>query len=284
MATLRTHEVEATMTPSDRQQAINVANSAFWDEMCGSLAARALGITGNDRVSLKRYDDWFLGYYPYLYNYIDFASLRGRDVLEVGLGYGTVGQKIAEAGARYTGLDIAKGPVDGLNHRLAQSGLPGSAMLGSILDPPFENESFDVVVAIGCYHHTGDLPLALANTAKLLRPNGHALVMIYNAANYVRMMVDPLRTIRHLARGDVESAHEGVRARFDQNTQGDTAPETALVSRGTFRRLLLKNFRTANVSIENAVPHWPLHFLSRGVMCATLGKIAGLDLYAVVTK
>lgn len=266
------------------QQAIDAANSAFWDEMCGSTAARTLGITGNDRASLKRYDDWYLGHYPYLDNYIDFPSLRGRDVLEVGLGYGTVGQKIAESGARYTGLDIAKGPVDGVNHRLAQSGLPGSALQGSILEPPFANASFDVVVAIGCYHHTGDLPLALANTAKLLRPNGSAVVMIYNAANYVRMIVDPLRTIKHLARGDVESAQESVRGRFDKNTQGAAAPETALVSRGTFHRLLLEHFRTASVSIENAIAHWPLRFIPRSFMCATLGKIAGLDLYAVAKK
>ena len=60
--------------------------------------------------------------------------LRDRDVLEVGLGYGTVGQKIAESGARYTGLDIAQGPVDGLNHRLAQSGLPGRAIQGIDLE------------------------------------------------------------------------------------------------------------------------------------------------------
>lgn len=272
------------MSPPDRQQAIDAANSAFWDEMCGSAAARMLGITGSDGASLKKYDDWYLGYYPYLDKYIDFATLRGRDVLEVGLGYGTVGQKIAESGARYTGLDIAKGPIDGMNHRLAQSGLSGAAMQGSILDPPLEDASFDVVVAIGCYHHTGNLPLALANTAKLLRPNGRAVVMIYNATNYVRMIVDPLQTIKHLARGDVESAREGIRGRFDRNSQGKAAPETALVSRGTFHHLLLQHFRTASVSIENAIAHWPLHFIPRRFMCATVGKVAGLDLYAMATK
>lgn len=272
------------MSPLDGQQAIDAANSAFWDEMCGSAAARMLGIASNDRASLQRYDDWYLGHYPYLDKYIEFASLRERDVLEVGLGYGTVGQKIAESGARYTGLDIAKGPVDGVNHRLAQCGLRGRATQGSILDPPFKNESFDVVVAIGCYHHTGDLRLALTNTAKLLRPHGRAVIMIYNAANYVRLILNPARTIEHLARGGVEAASEKMRGRFDRNAQGEAAPETVLVSRGAFRRLLLGHFQTASVSIENAIAHWPLHFIPRSFMCATIGKIAGLDLYAVATK
>ena len=266
------------------QAAVDAANSAFWDELCGSAAARNLGITGNDKASLKAFDDWFFEFYPYLYKYIDFSSLRDRDVLEVGLGYGTVGQKIAESGARYLGLDIARGPVDGLNHRLEQSGLPGRAIQGSILEPPFDAGSFDCVVAIGCYHHTGDLPLALANTAKLLRPGGRAIVMIYNAANYVRMILDPLRTVRHLARGGIESAPEEIRGRFDKNAEGQAAPETALVSRGTFRKMLLNHFATASVSAENAIAHRPFQFVPRNIMCATVGKIAGLDLYAVATK
>jgi len=243
-----------------------------------------LGITDNDRASLKKYDRWYLEFYPYLDRFIEFDSLRDRDVLEVGLGYGTVGQKIAESGARYTGLDIAQGPVNGLNHRLAQSGLGGRAVQGSILDPPFAADSFDVVVAIGCYHHTGDLPLALANTARLLRPQGRAVIMIYNAANYVRMIVDPVSTIKHLARGGIEAAPEAIRERFDKNAAGQAAPETALISRRTFRKMLLKHFRAASVSIENAIAHRPFQFIPRSFMCATVGKIAGLDLYAVAVK
>lgn len=182
------------------------------------------------------------------------------------------------------GLDIAQGPVDGLNHRLAQCCLPGRAIQGSILSPPFGDESFDVVVAIGCYHHTGNLPLALANTAKLLRSHGRAVIMIYNAANYVRMIVDPMRTFHHLLHGGIESAREEIRGRFDKNADGQAAPETVLVSHGTFRKMLLKHFQMATVSIENAIAHRPFQFIPRGFMCATVGKIAGLDLYAVATK
>ena len=158
------------------QSVIDVANSAFWNELCGSAAARSLGITGNDPVSSKKFDDWYFSSIHTSKVSLTFPSLHNRDVLEVGLGYWTVGQRVAESAARYTGLDIAQGPADGFNHRLAQCGLPGRAVQGSILNPPFNAESFDAVIAIGCYHHTGNLPLALANTAKLLRPawtSGH---------------------------------------------------------------------------------------------------------------
>ena len=84
-------------------------------------------------------------------------------MLEVGLGYGTVSQKLAQCGAIYTGLDIAEGPVSMVNHRLSSNNLNGSASQGSILAPPFETESFDAIIAIGCLHHTGDLSRALIN-------------------------------------------------------------------------------------------------------------------------
>jgi SAM-dependent methyltransferase len=266
------------------QSIVDAANREFWDELCGSEAARLLDVTGSDRASLRRFDDWYFEFYPYLGRYIGFESLRDRDVLEVGLGYGTVGQKIAESGARYVGLDIAKAPVNALNRRLAQGGLNGRAIQGSILHPPFDAEGFDVVIAIGCYHHTGNLPLAIANTAKLLRPKGRAVIMIYNAGSYVRIIVDPIRAISHIARGSVESVGEELRSRFDKNKDGQAAPETVLVSRNTFRKLLLKHFRVVSVRMENAIAHRPFSFIPRSVMCATVGKVAGLDLYAVVTK
>src|SRR5262249_34712053 len=141
----------------NQQTAIDLANASFWDELCGSAAARAWGITDTSMESLRRYDQNFLQYYPYLDRHIPWPEFRGKHVLEVGLGYGTVSQKLAESGAIFTGLDIAANPVAMVTHRLHQSGLHGEAVQGSILAPPFQGLSFDAIVAIGCLHHTGDL-------------------------------------------------------------------------------------------------------------------------------
>jgi cyclopropane fatty-acyl-phospholipid synthase-like methyltransferase len=65
------------------------------------------------------------------------AGLKGRRVLEVGLGYGSLLQKVAEFGATYTGLEIAVGPVGMVNHRLVQSGLPGKAFRAACLSVRF---------------------------------------------------------------------------------------------------------------------------------------------------
>src|SRR5579871_5807972 len=130
--------------PSD----VGVANSAFWNELCGSTLARRLGIKDASPASLKLFDDWYFDFYPYLLPLVNAAGIPGRRVLEVGLGYGSLSQKIAEAGAVYTGLDIAAGPVDMVNHRLQQQGLVGRAIPGSVLRCPFPDQSFDIAVAI----------------------------------------------------------------------------------------------------------------------------------------
>lgn len=129
-----------------------------------------VGITDSSMESLRRYDENYFRFYPYLESFIDWNAMRGKRVLEIGLGYGSVSQKIAESGADFTGLDIAANPVKMVNHRLAQSGLPGEAVQGSIFANSLSDNSFDAIVAIGCLHHTGNLAAAIAACRRLLVP------------------------------------------------------------------------------------------------------------------
>ena len=89
------------------QAQVDQRNAAFWSELCGTGMARALGITGESPDALQRFDDAYFGFYPYLAGYVDRFDVSDRAVLEIGLGYGTLGQYLAEQGARYHGLDIA---------------------------------------------------------------------------------------------------------------------------------------------------------------------------------
>ena len=90
---------------------IDRANAAFWDELCGSWLAVSLGIKEMTPDNLRRFDDAYFSLYPYLSEYFLRESLQGKKVLEIGLGYGTLGQALAEEECDYHGLDIASGPV-----------------------------------------------------------------------------------------------------------------------------------------------------------------------------
>lgn len=275
---------------SMNQKDISSRNSEFWNELCGTQLAKYLGISDASAESLKKFDDWYFDFYPYLFDQIPFAELKGKDVLEVGLGYGTVAQKLAQAGSNYRGLDIAAGPVDMVNHRLRQVGVLGEAVQGSILEPPFEPASFDVIVAIGCLHHTGNLKKAIENCWELLRPGGCLIFMVYYAYSYRRFRMVPAETLRYMAkelmgyRGVVGNSDAIHRAAYDANSEGGGAPHTDWVSTRSLKHICGR-FSGFAARIENIDQEPPFSQTPRTELLQTRWpRIVGLDLYAVATK
>ena len=262
----------------------DAANRAFWNELCGTSLARALGITDDSAASLERFDAQYFAMYPYLDGYLDQAPLDGKQVLEIGLGYGTVSQRIAVAGASYVGVDIAEGPVAMVRHRLRLQALPGDVRAASALALPFADETFDRVVAIGCLHHTGDLPRALSEVARVLRQDGLATIMVYSAFSYRRWMFFTKATWRHLRNGWTVGASERERAAFDTSHDGSAAPETVFVSIRELRRMAAAHFGTITIHRENVGDESILRYVSRNVLLRTLGPLVGLDLYAQLRK
>jgi ubiquinone/menaquinone biosynthesis C-methylase UbiE len=270
------------------QHTIDEGNRAFWNELCGTGLARELGITEITPESLTRFDDAYMGSYPYLTQYLDDLSVEGRNVLEVGLGYGTVGQILAERGARYHGADIAAGPVSMMRDRLRRRGLPddGSLFQASALELPWEDGKFDLVVSIGCLHHTGDLPGAVSEVHRVLVPGGTAFVMLYNAHSFRQLVVVPRERLRaFLVR---RNSSERVRAMYDTNTAGEAAPHTDFVSRRNVRRLF-GAFSSVKIDSQNFDALTPTVAgrtitVPRERLLGNIGRVLGLDLYIHARK
>ncbi len=267
------------------QNAIDTGNSKFWDQLCGTTLANMLGITDDTPESLQKFDQWYCDMYPYLPDHIPYQSMNGKDVLEIGLGYGTVAQKLAETGCRYNGLDIAQGPVDMVNHRIHQNKLIGKAVQGSVLEAPFKNESFDYIVTIGCLHHTGNLEKAISECHRMLRTGGSLIIMLYNAYSYRRWIQAPQSTFKHFmketfgGRGVVKALTPEERASYDADPEGNAAPHTDWVSTRSFAHLC-KDF-----SIFKAKREKPFMRYSREQLLKTpIPKLCGLDIYAVAKK
>ena len=270
------------------QAEIDRANSAFWDEMCGSVLARKLGIDDDSQASLRKFDHWYMGYYPYLSDFIPFGRLAGKRVLEVGLGYGTVSQKLVEAGAVYHGLDIASGPVALVNKRIREIGASGSATQGSILAQPYPEGSFDWVIAIGCLHHTGDLALAISRVHEFLKDGGEAMIMVYHAASYRQWRDAPFRTLaRRLANPATYSARragdERERAQYDTNTAGVAAPQTEYVTKAELA-YLCRSFAACEITATNIDSEKPFTGVPRETAIRRYGRWLGLDLYCHLRK
>jgi len=252
------------------QGAIDAGNARFWDELCGSALARSLGIEDASAASLRRFDKAYLELYPYLDAYLD-ADLTGRQVLEVGLGYGTLSRRLAERGAELYGLDIASGPVEMVRHRLRLLGRPADERIvqGSALAMPFADESFDRVYSIGCLHHTGDLPRAVAEVHRVLRPGGRAVVMLYNRHSF-RLLMQRLRRL----------TPEQLRGAYDRNAAGEAAPHTDYVTRRQVHELF-RSFARVRVDARNFDN---LPYVPRRRLLGNVDRLLGLDLYIVADR
>jgi ubiquinone/menaquinone biosynthesis C-methylase UbiE len=257
-------------------------NVTFWDELCGTHLAMQLGITDHSAASLRRFDDWYLDYYSYLETHIPFASLAGEKVLEIGLGYGTVAQKLMEAGAQYHGLDIAEGPVALARHRAALLGVPSDIRQGNALAIPYPDDTFDRVFSIGCLHHTGNLSLAMREVHRVVKDGGQVMIMVYNALSYRHWKMAPWNTLRRWVKPDFEwaNAEPHLRAAYDTNQEGAAAPCTTFVSRREARSFLRKMFRAVKVTPRNIGEDiLGSRLWSRPVKNACLAQFVGLDLY-----
>jgi hypothetical protein len=70
------------------------------------------------------------------------------------------------------------------------------------------------------------------------------------------------------------------RGRYDSNEKGEAAPETVLLSKSHFGRMMRWHFSDVRVNTENAISLPFLHRVPRYVWIGTIGRIAGVDLYA----
>lgn len=267
--------------------AIDEKNMAFWNELCGTGLATQLGIKDDSAGSLKKFDDWYFDLYPYLFDHIPFEKVTGRDVLEIGLGYGTAAQKLMEKGGNYHGLDIAGGPVGMAQHRADMLGKAVKVSQGSALAIPYPDETFDVVVTIGCLHHTGDLGLALREVHRVLKAGGQATIMVYNALSYRQWLRSPGATYRRMQTSDFNwsNADATLRSAYDANREGIAAPSTTFISKKEAQEYLQRYFGTVRVvprNIDSGI--WPARFWPRSLVNACFEGFVGLDLYIECIK
>jgi SAM-dependent methyltransferase len=260
------------------QAATDAQNASFWDELCGSALARQIGVQDASADSLARFDAAYLASYPYLEAYVP-ERLDGADLLEIGLGYGTLSSVLIARGARYHGVDIAEGPVEMVRHRLRLVGQGEHAetrvIRASALELPYEDNRFDYLYTIGCLHHTGNTPRAVTEVHRVLRPGGTAVVMLYNAHSLRQLL--KVRVPALLRRG--RSADQQA-AMYDTNAEGDAAPHVDYWTRGGVRGMF-GAFSSVQIDTRNFDN---TRFVPRERVLGNVDRILGLDLYITARK
>lgn len=107
------------------------------------------------------------------------AELPTRRLLEVGCGRGAFARRCADTlGCEVIATDLSEAMV------ASARALDLDARVASVEALPFSAGAFDAVVAAWMLYHVGDLPKAMAEIARVLRPGGR-LVAITNGEGHL---------------------------------------------------------------------------------------------------
>jgi len=108
-------------------------------------------------------------------------DIRGKKLLEIGCGAGGHSALFARNGAEVTSVDITLDRAQSAANKLSLiSSGTGRAYHADAENLPFRDDVFDVVYSNGVLHHSSDTSRCIEEVFRVLKPGGHAVLMLYS--------------------------------------------------------------------------------------------------------
>lgn len=158
----------------------------FWNQAaCGE----ALYLQTTDKSGYLAQSNERYRLEPFIPAFADFKSVKGKKVLEIGVGLGADHQCFAEGECELHGIDLTERAVEHTRRRLELFGLSSHLSVGDAEQIHYPSQSFDLVYSYGVLHHSPDTQKAILEVFRVLKPGGCAKVMIYHKWSMVGMML-----------------------------------------------------------------------------------------------
>lgn len=143
---------------------------------------------------------------PHRLDWIDaLASLRGKQVLDVGCGGGILAESMARRGARVDGIDMAPMPLRIARSHAERVGEANVAYADSSAEDWAQRHAgrYDVVTCMEMLEHVPDPAAVVAACARLVKPGGWVFFSTINRnpLSYLVAIVGAERVLRLLPRG-----------------------------------------------------------------------------------
>jgi len=224
-------------------------------------------------------------YAPWMAEALAYESTSGLDVLDVGCGQGIDLVEYAAAGARATGIDLTPRHVELASSHVEALDLPARVMHGDAERLPFGEGEFDVVSSNGVLHHTPDMPAALREIRRVLRPGGTARIIVYNRSSFHYWLSQVL--MRGILGRELleQGSMEGVLSHGVERTSIDARPLVRVYSPRQLRRMLadagfldvhtfVRGFNVEDTPISNWLAH-NTQMLNSPAVLDRIGRIGG---------
>jgi SAM-dependent methyltransferase len=115
---------------------------------------------------------------PLLDNFIDYASLKGSTVLEIGFGVGWLINEMSKFAKDAQGIDLSESHFELSSHRFRDT--PNVHLqVASAEAIPFPDAHFDFIASYGVIHHAENDQRCYDEVLRVLKPGGRAFLMLY---------------------------------------------------------------------------------------------------------
>ena len=143
----------------------------------------------------------------YVYEYLRMkrGELDGAVVLDAGCGNGTLTAGLAASGPEVIGLDYSRSveSAEREKHRFAgDASRRVHYVQGSVLNPPFAVNTFDVIYSDGVLHHTPNTNASFSALAPLVKGHGRFFVWLYrnDARGVYRLKIATAKKLQAILR------------------------------------------------------------------------------------
>ena len=100
------------------------------------------------------------------------GDVKGKKVLDVGCGTGSLTFYIAQEGANVIGIDLSRNLIEHCREQSKNLGFSIEFRVMNAQIPDFEDETFDIIVGSRIIHHLPDIGLFFNICKRLLKKNG----------------------------------------------------------------------------------------------------------------
>ena len=124
---------------------------------------------------------------PHIPSFCDFNKYKGKKILEIGSGLGTMAVNYAMCGAEMTCVELSDKSLELCKKNFEVRNLKGNFYCGNaeeLLTFLPKGEKYDMIFSFGVIHHSPHPEVIVENMKKALKPGGELKLMVYNKYSF----------------------------------------------------------------------------------------------------
>ena len=146
--------------------------------------------SNKDKNTIEYYDEVMAKKFkvePHIPGFCEFEKYKGKKILEIGSGLGTMAVNYALCGADITCVELSEKSLELCKKNFKVRNLKGEFYSGNaeeLLSFLPKGIKYDMIFSFGVIHHSPHPKIIIENMKKVLKPGGELKLMVYNKYSF----------------------------------------------------------------------------------------------------